>query len=156
MGDIVCAIRGGPGSYQTRRVALQRAAERGVAVHFLSIVDPVAYEPLHDGEQHAIRAEMAWRDLAMARAIAAHAGLDDVRFTVAVRVGALADTISAYAKEVEAGSILIGSPRPAADAALADGGAEPFAEELRQNVGVNVSVVTPDKPMAQEPRQAGA
>jgi hypothetical protein len=56
----------------------------------------------------------------------------------------LADTIFAYAKEVEAGSIIIGSPRPAADAALADGGAEPFAEELRQNVGVNVFVVTPD------------
>jgi hypothetical protein len=142
--DVVCAIRGGPGSYQTRLAALHYAADRDVVVHFVSIVDPVAYEPFHEGEQHAIRAEMAWRDLAMTRAIASHTGLDDVRFTVAVRVGALAGTIAAYAKEVAAGSILIGSPRPAADAALASGGAEQFAKELRQSGGVAVVVVTPE------------
>ncbi|MDH3261160.1 MAG: universal stress protein [Acidimicrobiia bacterium] len=143
MTDVVCAIRGGPGSYQTRLAALQYAADRGVAVHFVSVVDPVAYEPLHEGEQDAIRAEMAWRDLAMTRATAAHAGLDDVRFTVAVRVGALADTIAAYAREVAAGSILIGRPRSAADAALAGGGAEQFAEELRQKGGAALVVIAP-------------
>jgi nucleotide-binding universal stress UspA family protein len=142
MADVVCAIRGGPGSYQTRLSALQHAADRGATVHFVSIVDPVAYEPLHEGEQDAIRAEMAWRDLAMTRATAAHADLDEVRFTVAVRVGALADTIAAYAREVAAGSILIGSPRPAADAVLA-GGVEQFAVELRQKSGVAVVVVAP-------------
>jgi nucleotide-binding universal stress UspA family protein len=140
----MCAIRGGPGSYQTRLAALQYAADRGIAVHYVSIVDPLAYEPLHEGEQHAIRAEMAWRDLAMTRATAAHAGLEDVRFTVAVRVGTLAETIAAYAKEVEAGSILIGSPRPAADAVLAVGGAEQFAEELRRLSGIEVVVISPE------------
>ena len=142
MTDVVCAIRGGPGSYQTRLAALQHAADRGVAVHFLSVVDPVAYEPLHAGEQHAIRAEMAWRDLAMATATAARANLGDVRFTVAVRVGTLVDTIAAYAKEVGAGSILVGNPRAAPDAMLA-GGADRFAGELRQSAGVPVVVMTP-------------
>lgn len=143
MADVVCAIRGGPGSYQTRLAALEHAAQHGVVVHFVSVVDPAAYEPLHEGEQHAIRAEMAWRDLALANATAAHADLDDVRFTVAVRVGGLADTIAAYAAEVAAGSILIGSPRAAADAALANGGAEQFAEELRESSGIAVVVVSP-------------
>ena len=141
--DVLCAIRGGPGSYQTRLAGLRYAAEHEVAVHFVSIVDPVAYEPLHEGEQRAIRAEMAWRDLAMTRATAAHADLEDVRFTVAVRVGVLAETIAAYAKEVAAESILIGSPRFAADAVLADGGAEQFAEDLRRMAGVAVLVVNP-------------
>ena len=145
MADVVCAIRGGPGSYQTRLAALQHAAEHGGAVHFLSIVDPIAYEPLHEGEQHAIRAEMAWRDLAMARATAAHADLDDVRFTVEVRVGDLTDTIAAYAKEVAAGSILIGTPRSAEDAALANGGAERFAKGLRHRAGITVTVITPGR-----------
>jgi hypothetical protein len=140
--DVVCAIRGGPGSYRTRLAALQHAADLGGVVHFLSIVEPIAYEPLHEGEQHAIRAEMAWRDLAMAKATAAHAGLDDVRFTVTIRVGPLAETIAAYATEVAAGSILIGLPRPAADAALAGSAVEQFAEELRRLAGVTV-VITP-------------
>ena len=142
MADVVCAIRGGPGSYQTRLAGLRYAAERGIAIHYVSIVDPVAYAPLHEGEQLAIRAEMAWRDLAMTRATAAHAGLEDVRFTVAVRVGVLADTIADYAREVEAGSILIGSPRPAADAVLAVDGAKQFAAELRRKTGVAVVVTT--------------
>ena len=144
MTDVVCAIRGGPGSYQTRLAALKHAADKRVAVHFLSVVDPVAYEPLHEGEQHAIRAEMAWRDLAMAKATAARADLDDVRFTVAVRVGVLADTIAAYAGEVAAGSILVGNPRSATDAVLGDGGAGRFAEELRQSSGLPVIVMAPD------------
>ena len=50
-------------------------------------------------------------DLAMAKATAAHAGLTEVRYTVEVRVGGLADTIAAFAKEVKATSILIGRPR---------------------------------------------
>lgn len=142
MADVVCAIRGGPGSYQARLGALRYAAEHGVTVHFLSVVDPVAYGPLHDGEQHAIRAEMAWRDLALARATAAHAELDDVRFTVAVRVGELAGTIGDYARESAAGSILIGKPRSASDATLATVGVDRFAEELRRDTGLPVVVMT--------------
>ncbi len=142
MTDVVCAIRGGPGSYQTRLAALQYAADQRVAVHFLSVVDPIAYEPLHEGEQHAIRAEMAWRDLAMAKTTAARAELDDVRFTVAVRVGELIDTVAAYAGEVEAATILVGRPRSAPDAALAAGGADHFAEQLRQSSGLPVTVLT--------------
>lgn len=140
MSDVVCAIRGGPGSYQTRLGALQHAARQGAAVHFVSVIDPIAYKPLHEGEQHAIRAEMAWRDLALARATAAHAELGDARFTVAVRVGELAATIGDFAKEVGAGSILIGRSRSAADAILA-GGEDQFVEELRTRAGLPVKVI---------------
>ena len=144
MPDAVCAIRGGPGSYQTRLAGLQYAEDNGVAVHFLSVVDPVTYEPLHEGEQHAIRAEMAWRDLALAKTTAARAGLDDVRYTVAAKVGGLVETIAGYAKEMEATSILVGSPRSSTDAALAGGGVMQFADELRLSAGVAVVVVNPD------------
>ena len=60
MSDVVAAIRGGPGSYQTRLAALRQGEDNDAAVHFLSVIDPVAYQPLHEGEQHAIRVEMAW------------------------------------------------------------------------------------------------
>jgi hypothetical protein len=141
MADVVCAIRGGPGSYQTRLAALQRAVETGVAVHFVSVVDPIAYGPLHEGEQRAIRAEMAWRDVALARATASHAELEDVRFTVTVRVGELAETIAGFAREMDAGSILIGNPRAAADAVLVDEAAAQFADGLRQETGIPVFMV---------------
>jgi len=141
VADVVCAVRGGPGSYQTRLAALRQAADRGVAVHFVSVIDPLAYRPLHAGEQQAIRAEMAWRDLAMAKATAARADIDGVRFTVAVRVGALVETIAGYATEMSAGAILIGNPRAAADAALGSDGAEHFANELRRLSGVAVVVI---------------
>ncbi len=149
MADVVCAVRGGPGSYQTRLAALQLAAGRGVAVHFVSVIDPLAYEPLHEGEQHAIRAEMAWRDLAMARATAARAELDEARFTVAVRVGKLVETVAAYVKEMSAGSILIGSPREAVDATLGDG-VEQFAADLRRRAGVPVTIAAPADPGPRE------
>lgn len=143
MPDVVCAIRGGPGSYQTRLAALQHGADTDAGVRFLSVIDPGIYEPLHTGEQYAIRAEMAWRDLALAKAITARADLDDARFTVTVRVGDLVDTISAFAGEVEADTILIGTPRPAADARFAADGVGEFAEELRQKTGARVMVMSP-------------
>jgi K+-sensing histidine kinase KdpD len=142
MADVVCALRGGPGSYQTRLAGLQLASERGVTVHFVSVVDPSAYKPLHEGEQNAIRAEMAWRDLAMARATAARAELDGARFTVAVRVGELVEAVAAYAKEMSAGSILIGRPRAAPDATLA-GSLEQFTADLRLRAGVPVAIAAP-------------
>lgn len=145
MADLVCAVRGGPGSYQTRLAGLRQAAERGVVVHFLSVIDPLTYRPLHGGEQKAIRAEMAWRDLAMARTTAARAELDDVRYTVAVRVGELAESVANFAREMSAGSILIGSPRAAEDAALGSG-AERFAEQLRSLAGVPVQTVAASGP----------
>lgn len=143
VSDVVCAIRGGPGSYQTRLAALQHAGTAGVGIRFVSVVNPTIYEALHEGEQDAIRSEMAWRDLALAKATAAQAGLDDVRFTVAVRVGGLADTIAAYALEVAAGSILIGSPRPAADATFGADAVGSFVEDLRQKTGLEVLVMAP-------------
>ena len=146
MSDTLCAIRGGPGSYQTRLAGLRLAKDHDTTVHFLSVMDPVAYEPLHEGEQHAIRAEVAWRDLAMAKTTVARAGLEDVRYTVAVKVGGLAETIADYAMEIGAKSILIGSPRSSADAALASGGVEQFAEELHLSSGTAVVVVQATSP----------
>ena len=142
MNDVVCAVRGGPGSYRLRAAALERVHGLGVPVHFLSVVDPLAYGSLHEGEQNAIRAEMAWRDLAIAKATAAHIGVPEVRFTVQVRVGPLAEMIASYAIKLGAETILIGSPRSAADATLADTGAEVFAEDLRRRTGASVVVVS--------------
>ncbi len=137
MSDFVCAVRGGPGSYETRLAALERAQRTSSTAHFISVVDPRAYEPLHEGEQHAIRSELAWRDLAISRATATRAKLTDVSYSVEVRVGELVETIAAYAREREADAILIGQPRSAADAVIGSG-VDAFAAALREAAGVEV------------------
>ncbi|MDH5372646.1 MAG: hypothetical protein OEX97_06850, partial [Acidimicrobiia bacterium] len=63
--------------------------------------------------------------------------------TVTVRVGDLVDTISAFTGEVEADTILIGTPRSAADARFAADGVGEFADELRQRTGAMVMVMSP-------------
>lgn len=143
MAEFVCAVRGGPGSHHTRQAGIAHAHESGARVHFLSVVDPDAYEPLHGGEQDAIRAEMAWRDLVLARSAATHAGADNARYTVEIRVGQLAPTIAGYAAEIEAEHIMIGTPRLATDAALALSDLQEFADELKAQSGIEVVIVDP-------------
>jgi len=141
MGDVVCAVRGGPGSYETRLAALQHAHDTGDTVHLISVIDPIGYDPLHRGQQHAIRAEMAWRELTMGKATVGRAGLGEAPFTVEVRVGALAGTIAGYVRELGAATVMIGRPRDAADAVLAPGGVEAFADGLRAATGVRVLIL---------------
>jgi hypothetical protein len=139
MGDVLCAVRGGPGSYATRVAALEAGGADGT-VHFLSVVAPGIYDPLHAGEQHAIRTELAWRDLVIGKAIASRLGDDEAQFTVEVRVGDLAETIAEYARELGVERILLGRPRAAPDAVLAES-EEEFVAGLEEASGVPVEVV---------------
>ena len=139
MADFVCAVRGGPGSYESRLAALRRAERVGATAHFISVIDPATYGPLHRGELAAIRKELTWRDLAINRATATRAGIADVSYTVEVRVGDILETLSGYAREREADAILIGAPRRARDAAFGDA-LDDFVDNLRAASGVAVLV----------------
>jgi nucleotide-binding universal stress UspA family protein len=143
MADVVCALRGGPGSYRCRLAALRHAAETGDTIHFISVIDPAGYEPLYEGEQHAIRTEMAWRDLVMAKAAATRAEIEEPHFTVEVRVGETVPTIAAYVRETDATLLIVGHPRPAPDALPSAGGTKAFVEELEVETGVAVRVEPP-------------
>lgn len=137
----MCAVRGGPGSHFTRRAALERSIATGAPLYLLVTVATGAYEPLHHGEQRAIRAELAWRELALARANAAQLGHPETQFSIQIRVGDLGETVAEFAKEVDADTVLLGEPREAGDAALPGGRVEELAAELRQRLGVDVEVI---------------
>lgn len=140
---IVGAVRGGPGSHYTRRAALEKSIALGAPLYLLVTVPAAAYDPRHRGEQRAIRAELAWRELALARANAAQLGHPDAQFNIQVRIGELADTVVDFVAEVDAGTVLLGRPRPALDAALNDGDLGELVARLRAATGVEVVVVEP-------------
>lgn len=141
MRSIVCAVRGGPGSHFTRRAALERSISTGAALYLLVSVATADYEPLHHGEQRAIRAELAWRELALARANAAQLGHPEAQFNIQIRVGDLAAIVEEFAREVDAGTVLLGEPRHALDAALPGSHVEELAAGLRQRLGIDVEVI---------------
>lgn len=141
MGSIVCALRGGPGSHYTRREALERTLRTQQPLYIIVVIPPATYNPLHEGEQRAIRAEMAWRELALARANAAQLGEPELQFNIQIRIGELQDAIVEFAESVEADVVLLGSPRLAPDATMTVESVDTLADELRQRLSIDVDVV---------------
>lgn len=141
MSGIVCAVRGGPGSYYTRREGLAQALETGAPLYLLVVVSPGSYRPLHDGEQRAIRAELAWRELALARSNAAQLGSPDAPFSIQIRIGELQETLADFVTEVGAHRLLLGTPRSAMDATLSEDMILGMVSQLRRDLNVEVQVV---------------
>ncbi len=144
MSAIVCALRGGPGSYYTRRAGLQRSTADDTPLYLLIVIPADSYGDLHEGEQRAIRAEMAWRELALARATASQLGQPDAQFNIQVRIGDLSAVVSEFTAEVEASSLLLGAPRMAADAVLSPSEVEALAAGFRDELGVVVDIIRPE------------
>ena len=143
MSGIVCAVRGGPGSHYTRREALVQSAATGAPLYLLVVVSPDSYGPLHEGEQRAIRAELAWRELALARSNAAQMGSPEAQFNIQIRIGELQETIAGFVQEVNADRLLLGAPRIAMDAALSEETILALAADLRTDLKIDVEVVRP-------------
>lgn len=143
MSGIVCAVRGGPGSHYTRREALLQADATGAPLYLLVVVAPHSYGPLHEGEQRAIRAELAWRELALARSNAAQMGAPELQFNIQIRIGELEETITDFVRELSADRLLVGAPREALDATLSEDGIAALAAGLHENLGIEVEVVRP-------------
>lgn len=143
MKGIVCAVRGGPGSHYTRREGLTQSLETGAPLYLLVVVPPGAYVPLHEGEQRAIRAELAWRELALARSNAAQMGSADAQFNIQIRIGELRETIAEFMQEVGADRLLLGAPRDAMDATLSEEMIQELAGDLHRQFDIEVEVVRP-------------
>lgn len=144
MSGIVCALRGGPGSYHTRRAGLELSTSRDIPVYLLVVIPADSYDKLHDGEQRAIRAEMAWRELALARATASQLGRPEAQFNIQVKIGELRSVIAEFIEGVDAEVLLLGTPRKAMDALLSEGDLESLAAGFREQLGLRVDIVRPE------------
>jgi nucleotide-binding universal stress UspA family protein len=111
MGKILCAIRGGEGSYPTQDAAIALARERGDDLVFLYVVD-VSFlnqtaAPLVVDVDAALE-KMGRFQLTMAHERAAAQG---IKAHVVVRRGRLRPEMVAVATELEVGLIVLGRPQ---------------------------------------------
>jgi nucleotide-binding universal stress UspA family protein len=140
MGKILCATRGGEGSYQTQDAAVVLAKERGDELLFIYVLDTsflnqTAAPLVVDIE--ARLAKMGRFQLTMAQERAAAQG---VQAEVLVRRGRLRAELAAAAQEFDVDLIVLG--HPANQGAVFDEAAlQSLASSLESKAGVKVLIL---------------
>ena len=140
MGRILCATRGGEGSYQTQDAAIALAGERGDELLFLYVVDTsflnqTAAPLVVDVE--ARLEKMGRFQLAMARERAAVQGIEAEAL---VRRGQLRTELAAVAREMEVDLIVLGHPMNQG-AVFDEAALQALATSLEEETGVRVLVL---------------
>jgi nucleotide-binding universal stress UspA family protein len=140
MGKILCATRGGEGSYRTQDGAIALAKEQGDDLIFLYVVDvsflnQTAAPPVVDVD--ARLEKMGRFLLSMAQERAAAQG---VEAQAVVRQGRLQEELSAEARELSADLIVLG--RPLGETAIFDEAIlQAFAAILSAETGIEVRIL---------------
>jgi nucleotide-binding universal stress UspA family protein len=146
MGAIVCATRGGEASRRTQERAIALAQERGAELIFLVIFDPSFAGSLNEALAAALVDEQKWLGRAMlgiAQARAREQGLDT---QAVVQCGPVLESIEGYLRQVQAGTLVIGTSKTTAPAiAFHRSQVHDFARKVHQDTGVEVIVVVPDE-----------
>ena len=143
MRPIVCATRGGEVSRRTQEQAIALANERDTKLIFLCVVDP-SFAKLVDESLAATLADELQRMgeslLSIARARARKQG---VVTQTAVLHGTAWQNIEDYVRKVDAGALVIGTPKTdSTSRALDTGNVNQLAEAIHEATGVEVVVVT--------------
>lgn len=143
MGPIVCATRGGEASRRTQERAIALAKERGTPLIFLCAVDPSFAGPVDDELSTALADELRRLGRSLLCIAQARAREQGVEAQTHVRCGPARQTIEEYLHEVDAGTLVIGSPQADTQRQAFDTDeVHRFAEALRQTTDVEVVIVT--------------
>ncbi len=140
MGKILCATRGGEGSYRTQDVAIALARERGAQLVFLfvadtSFLDQTAAPLVVDIVSRL--AQMGRFQLTLAQERAAEQGL---AAETMLRRGRLRTELAAAAREIGATLIVLG--RPSDEGAVFDNEAlQSLAQALEEETGAEVRIL---------------
>lgn len=141
MGSIVCATRGGEASRQTQERAIALAKERGSELVFLCVVDPSFVEPSNEALQSALADELRRLGRSLLCVAQARAREQGVEAETVVRSGPVRENLEAYLQEVDADTLVIGTPRSETTAkAFGPQDIPRLAEAVREATGVEVVV----------------
>jgi hypothetical protein len=146
MGPIVCATRGGEAGRRTQQQAIALAIERSADLVFLCVSDPKFAGEQSEALAAAVKAEQRWLGRALLGTARARARAQGVYADTVVLSGPVLETIEAYLREAGASTLVIGKPR--VDSPLAvfhPSSVNHFAGQVREDTGVEVVVVTPEK-----------
>jgi nucleotide-binding universal stress UspA family protein len=144
MQPIVCATQGGEVSRRTQEKAIDLARERGAELIFLYVADLSSVGPVVDDSLvEALKDEMARLGRALLRIAQGRAHKQGVMAQAVVVHGPLQQSIKDYLCQVEAGMVVIGTPRTGAmSQAFTLEGIQHFAQSVHQETAVEVVVVT--------------
>jgi nucleotide-binding universal stress UspA family protein len=143
MRPIVCATQGGEVSRRTQEKAIALAEEQGAELIFLYVVDPSFVGPVDDSLVEALKDEMARLGRALLRIAQARAHKQGLTAQTVVSHGSVQQSIIDYLRQVEASTLVIGTPRTGATSqSFTLEGIQNFVQSVRQETGVEAVVVT--------------
>jgi nucleotide-binding universal stress UspA family protein len=145
MEPIVCATRGGEAGRRTQERAIALAKEQGAELVFLCVFDPDVGGSLSHALAEAVEKEQQWLGRTLLGIAQARAQKEGVNASAVVLSGPVLETIETYLRQVNASALIIGEPKKrSALATFRPGRVHHFAEQVRQDTGVHVIVVTPE------------
>jgi nucleotide-binding universal stress UspA family protein len=140
-GPIVCATRGGRACRCTQERAIQLAKERGTKLIFLFVADPSFAGPVDDALEAALTDELTRLGRSLLYIAQERAHKQGLEAEIAIRHGRVQQSIEQYIRQVNASTLVIGSPQ--ANSVLQTFSPEElnsFATAVRQATGVEVVV----------------
>lgn len=141
MRPIVCATRGGEASRRTQERAIALAKEQKSELIFLYIADPSFAGPVSEALAVALTDELTWLGRSLLWIAQARAQKQGLEAQMVVRHGAVWPTLEDYLRQVNAGTLVIGSPRTGALHTFTPEEIQRLAQAVRQATDVEVVVV---------------
>jgi nucleotide-binding universal stress UspA family protein len=111
MRPIVCATRGGQASRRTQEQAIALAKDRDAKLIFLCVTDPTFDEPADDALAAALADELRRLGKSLIYIAQARAREQGVEAEAVVQCGAVCQSIEDFLDEVNAQTLVIGSPQ---------------------------------------------
>jgi len=143
MRPIVCATRGGQVSRRTQKRAIVLAKERDAELIFLCVVDPTFAGPVNESLAAALKDELKRLGRSLLSIAQTRAREQGVVTQAVTRCGPVWQNIEEYVREVDADTLVIGSPRTESTSqAFSPGDVHRFAETMLQSTDVEIVVVT--------------
>jgi nucleotide-binding universal stress UspA family protein len=110
MSGVVCAIRGGPSSQQTVKLAIQQAQKTDSHLYFLYVVNLAFLSHTEISRTSLISRQMHQMGEFILLDAQAKAAAQNVTAEAVVRHGEVTEEIVALAKEIQAEHIILGQP----------------------------------------------
>ena len=144
MEYIVCAIRGGEGSWAVQQEAIRLARAESKRLIFLNVIDVASFGNWELTLSSAIRAELNWLGKALVNVAQRRAAAQDIMAAAAIREGNVRQEIGRFLQEAAACLLLLGAPRGTTATLFGDDAIEQFAQSVHRETGVPVQIVRPD------------
>ena len=144
LGPIVCATRGGEGSWAVQLLAIQRATESKRPLIFLFVADPTNLQPYDAILKTAVESELIWMGETLLRIAQLRADSAHIISEVKIRPGRVVEEVIRCVRDQQASLLLLGAPRGTTANVFGDDAIEQFAQKIEQETGVSVEIARPE------------